>query len=163
MITFSSIIDSITQILCQLIGVLFILATVVFLWGVVQYVIARGAEEKIKESRQYIIYGLFGLFIMVAMWGIVNAAVLTFFGSGGGGFNQCQFFGGGSGGGGLGGNNNGNSSYTCGCLNNSTCEVSQTWSSSDGFCNSIQACLNCSLSYPGTRCVLLDEAICGNG
>src|SRR3989344_5730705 len=102
MITFSSIIDSITQILCQIIGVLFILATVVFLWGVVQYVIASGSEDKMKEGRQYIIYGLFGLFIMVAMWGIVNAAVLTFFGSGGGGFNQCQFFGVGGGGGGFG-------------------------------------------------------------
>ncbi len=94
MTTFSSIINSITQILCQVIGLLFVLATVVFLWGIVQYVIASGSEDKMKEGKQYIIYGLFGLFIMVAMWGIVNAAVLTFFGSGGGGgFNQCQFFG----------------------------------------------------------------------
>ncbi|OGF73304.1 hypothetical protein A2W54_03965 [Candidatus Giovannonibacteria bacterium RIFCSPHIGHO2_02_43_13] len=90
MTTFSGIINAIVQILCQSIGMLFVLATVVFLWGVVQYVIAGGSEDKMKEGRQYIIYGLFGLFIMVAMWGIVNAAVLTFFGSGaGGGFNQC--------------------------------------------------------------------------
>jgi len=91
MITFAGIIASITQILCQIIGMLFILATVVFLWGVVKYVIARGSEDDINEGRQYIIYGLLGLFIMVAMWGIVNAAVLTFFGSQGGGFNQCTF------------------------------------------------------------------------
>jgi|SRR3989338_934905 len=90
MTTFSGLINSIVQILCQSIGMLFVLATVVFLWGVVKYVIAQGDEKKIEDGRSYIIYGLFGLFIMVAMWGIVNAAVLTFFGSGaGGGFNQC--------------------------------------------------------------------------
>ena len=64
----------------QLIGLLFVVATLVFLWGVIRYVIAGGDEDKLKEGRQYIIYGLIGLAVMLAVWGIVNAVVTTLFG-----------------------------------------------------------------------------------
>lgn len=57
---------------------LMILATVVFLWGVIRYVTAGGDEDKLKEGRQFIIFGLVGLFVMVAVWGIVTALVNQF-------------------------------------------------------------------------------------
>ena len=67
-------------ILEQLIGLMFVIATVVFLWGMIQYILAAGEEKKIGEARKRIIAGLIGLFFMVAMWGIVKVITSTFFG-----------------------------------------------------------------------------------
>ena len=81
MITFAKIIGNIEAILKQIIELLFLVATVVFLWGVIQYVIAGGDEKKVVQAKQQIIYGLIGLFVMVALWGIVFAIYRTLFGA----------------------------------------------------------------------------------
>ena len=78
--TIGNLITNIQGVMNQLIGLLFVVATLVFLWGVIRYVIAGGDEDKLKEGRQYIIYGLIGLAVMLAVWGIVNAVVTTLFG-----------------------------------------------------------------------------------
>jgi len=51
---------------------LILLATVLFLWGIVKYITAGGDEEKTKEARGMIIWGIVFLAIMVAVWGFVN-------------------------------------------------------------------------------------------
>jgi len=73
-----SILGQVSQILNSIIPILMILATVVFLWGVITYITAGGDEEKAKAGRGYIIWGLIGLFAMVAVWGLVLALVSTF-------------------------------------------------------------------------------------
>jgi|SRR3989344_3308717 len=60
------------------IPLLMVAATVFFLWGVLQFVTSGGDEDKRKEGRDHIIYGLIGLFIMVAVWGLVGAIQGTF-------------------------------------------------------------------------------------
>lgn len=87
--TFSSLFGAIEGVLCGIIPLLFILATVVFLYGVVKYVLANGDEKQLASGRSFMIYGLIGLFVMVAMWGIVTAAVNSFFGGNSGGGNSC--------------------------------------------------------------------------
>ena len=67
-------------ILRQIIGLLFTAGTIVFLWGMVQYILAAGDEKQIKEARQKIFGGIIGLFMMTAMWGIVKVIANTFFG-----------------------------------------------------------------------------------
>lgn len=54
-----------------------ILAVAVFLWGIVKYVTAGGDAEKEKGARGYIIYGLIGIFVLVAFWGIVAVIANT--------------------------------------------------------------------------------------
>jgi TRAP-type C4-dicarboxylate transport system permease small subunit len=61
-----------------IIGMLFPLATAIFLWGAIEYMRAAGDEKKIKDAKQKIIYGIIGLTLMVAVWGIVKAIVTTF-------------------------------------------------------------------------------------
>ncbi|MEK9183501.1 MAG: pilin [Patescibacteria group bacterium] len=61
-----------------IIPLLMVAATVFFLWGVLQFVTSGGDEDKRKEGRDHIIYGLIGLFIMVAVWGLVGAIQGTF-------------------------------------------------------------------------------------
>src|SRR3989338_861809 len=60
---------------------LFLVATVVFLWGVVKYISAGGDEEKTKEERQMIIWGVIFLAVMVAVWGFVNIVLDFIFGT----------------------------------------------------------------------------------
>lgn len=57
------------------------IATLLFMYGVVRYVIAQGDEKKIAEGRQYMLWGIIGLTVMVAIWGFVNLVINTIFGS----------------------------------------------------------------------------------
>ena len=61
----------------KLIPLLVLVATVLFLFGVVRYIAAAGDEEKTKEARRLIIYGIIGLAIIIAVWGLV-AVVIDF-------------------------------------------------------------------------------------
>ena len=79
-LTLAALFTKTKGILEQIITVLFVAATVVFLWGMIQYILAAGEEKKIGEARKRIVVGLIGLFMMVAMWGIVKVITNTFFG-----------------------------------------------------------------------------------
>lgn len=61
------------QILNPLISLLFVLATVVFLWGVIQYVIgSQGQEKTLEQGKKVMVWGIIGMFIMASAWGIVR-------------------------------------------------------------------------------------------
>jgi len=47
------------------------LGVVVFFWGIVRYMTSAGDEEKRKDARANIIFGIIGLFVMVSIWGII--------------------------------------------------------------------------------------------
>lgn len=82
--TLKTAIDSVIGILKDsVIPVLFTLATVYFIWGVLSYIMAADDEKKVAEARYYITYGLIGLFIIVSMWGIVSLIARTFISGGG--------------------------------------------------------------------------------
>ncbi len=61
----------------SLIGV----ATMIFMYGVIQYVIAKGDEKALASGRSYMLYGIIGLTVMVAVWGFVNLIIYTLFGA----------------------------------------------------------------------------------
>ena len=47
-------------------------AVVVFLWGVMQFVMSAGDDEARAKCRNHIIWGVIGIFVMVSLWGLVN-------------------------------------------------------------------------------------------
>lgn len=57
------------------------IATLVFMYGVVVYVIAKGDEKQLSSGKTYMLYGIIGLTVMVAVWGFVNLIVYTIFGT----------------------------------------------------------------------------------
>ena len=65
-------------ILGSVIPVLMVLATIVFIWGVIKYVLSAGSDDRKKEAKNLIIWGLIALFVIVAMWGLVNVIGSTF-------------------------------------------------------------------------------------
>lgn len=54
------------------INFLLVLATLVFLWGILKYITAGGDATKIAEARSYIIWGIIGLAVMASVWAIIN-------------------------------------------------------------------------------------------
>lgn len=61
-------------IINPLIWLLLILATLIFLWGTVQFIISTGSgnEDGINAGKKHIVWGLVGLFIMLSSWGFIR-------------------------------------------------------------------------------------------
>ena len=75
--TIQSTIGVIGNIFSTLIPVLIVLGVVYFVWGVVQYVISSEEEAK-QKGKMRMIYGIIGLVVIVAMWGLVAIVQRTF-------------------------------------------------------------------------------------
>ncbi|KKT29032.1 hypothetical protein A3I36_04715 [Candidatus Giovannonibacteria bacterium RIFCSPLOWO2_02_FULL_45_28] len=60
-------------------GLLFALATLVFIYGVVEYMAGASNEEARTKGKTHMIWGLVGLFIMFSVSGII-AVLKNFFG-----------------------------------------------------------------------------------
>jgi uncharacterized membrane protein YidH (DUF202 family) len=56
---------------------LFAVAMVYFLYGLVQYLMSPDNEEINQTSKQHMLWGIVGLFIMVAVFGIMNLILNT--------------------------------------------------------------------------------------
>lgn len=54
------------------------LALLYFFWGLAQYILNAGDENKKKEGREIMIWGIVALFVMVSIWGIINVIQDTF-------------------------------------------------------------------------------------
>ncbi|MDP3762570.1 MAG: hypothetical protein Q8Q97_00665 [bacterium] len=76
--TADTVLVRVDRILQQVIPILLLVGTIVFLWGVITYLTAGPDQEKQKYGKYLIIYGLVGLFAMVAIWGIVRVLTQTF-------------------------------------------------------------------------------------
>ena len=74
---FDDAISTITNWLNDLIPLLIGIAVIVFLWGVVKYVIAGSDSTKRKEGGALMAYGILAIFVMVSVWGLVNILVDT--------------------------------------------------------------------------------------
>jgi len=76
-VTIGRIVCKVGDILNSVIPLVVILGIVYFVWGVISYVIASDEEAKTK-GRDRMIYGIIGLAVIVAMWGLVNILINTF-------------------------------------------------------------------------------------
>ena len=61
-----------SEILSPLITFFVVAAVVVFFWGVVEYMAGAGGGEGRAKGKRHIIWGLVGLFIMLAVAGILQ-------------------------------------------------------------------------------------------
>ena len=77
--TLANIINFFSCIIIKtIVPLLFSLAIAGFIWGIIQYLINPESEEKKKKAREYIVWGIIGLFVMVSMWGLVGVLSNTF-------------------------------------------------------------------------------------
>ena len=76
---FQDLIGRFINILDWIVLVIISLSVLTFVYGLLGYMFNVSDEGKRKESMNYILYGIIGLFVMVGIWGLVY--ILTeFFG-----------------------------------------------------------------------------------
>jgi hypothetical protein len=76
--TLQELVCAILGIMNMLVAVIVGIALLVFLWGVMRYVIASDVKSK-ADGRNFIIWGIIGLAVMLSVWGLVNFVKNTFF------------------------------------------------------------------------------------
>ncbi len=65
-------------IINPLIRLVFLVALVVFLWGVFGYVRNGDSDEARSTGRRHMIWGVFGMFIMISVFSIMAFVLNTF-------------------------------------------------------------------------------------
>jgi Na+/proline symporter len=76
---FQNLLGYITCIInMSVIPLIFALAVVMFVWGVVQFVINSDEEAKKAKGKQFMIWGIIALAVMVSVWGLVSILGNTF-------------------------------------------------------------------------------------
>ncbi len=75
--TIQSMLCKIGDILNAIVPILIALGIVYFVWGVVSYVIASDEEAK-TTGRDRMIFGIIGLAVIIAVWGLVHVLTATF-------------------------------------------------------------------------------------
>jgi preprotein translocase subunit SecE len=68
----------IKHIINPLIILLFVAAFVVFIWGIFQFLSNLEDDSKRTEGKQHMFWGLVGLFVMMAVFAIMNIVIGTF-------------------------------------------------------------------------------------
>lgn len=56
---------------------IFALAVVIFIYGLIKYLLSPDNEEVRKSSKQHMLWGVIGMFIMVAVFGIMTIILNT--------------------------------------------------------------------------------------
>ena len=91
--TLGDLIGELKDYALDAINFLLVLATLVFLWGIIKYINAGGDAAKVKEARSYILWGVIGLALMGGIWAIVKllGETVGVDGEGGEGIPQYNF------------------------------------------------------------------------
>ena len=59
-------------ILNPIIGFMFAVAVVMFIYGIVEYIWSADNEDKVAVGKKHMIWGIVGMFIMIGVYGILN-------------------------------------------------------------------------------------------
>ena len=77
--TIAQFLDKINlYILNPLILLAFFIAFLVFFWGVITFIASQTTDTGREEGKRKIFWGLFGMFIMVSAYGLINLILNTF-------------------------------------------------------------------------------------
>jgi hypothetical protein len=74
------LIDQFQVLVMRLVPIVIGLALLVFLWGVLRYLFSKDDTAK-GEARNFMMWGIVALFVMVSVWGIVTILSQTIFGT----------------------------------------------------------------------------------
>lgn len=77
-ITIGGFIGQMTVVLNTIAPFIIGLAVLVILWGIFGYIGHAGEEEKRAEARQFVVWGIIGVFFMLSIWGFVNVLDRSF-------------------------------------------------------------------------------------
>lgn len=68
----TNLLNSISRLVDGALPVVVGLALLAFFWGLMKFIFAAGSEDNKEDGKRIMIYGLIGMFVMVAVWGLVG-------------------------------------------------------------------------------------------
>ncbi|HEY4480390.1 MAG TPA: hypothetical protein VJB58_02895 [Candidatus Paceibacterota bacterium] len=68
----TDIINMFINIGLRLIPLLGAIAFLMFIWGVARFIRAAGNEKELKDSKNLLVWGVVGMFVLITIWGIVS-------------------------------------------------------------------------------------------
>ena len=69
---FKDVIGQALKIIGTLIPILFALAFLVFFWGLSKFILHSGNEAEVKKGKDYMLWGILALFLLVTSLAIIN-------------------------------------------------------------------------------------------
>lgn len=75
----NTLLNKIIEVILQPIVVLmFVVALVVFFWGIVQFISKSNTDDGREKGKRNIVWGVVGMFIMFSVYGIIHFILQTF-------------------------------------------------------------------------------------
>ena len=68
----ADLIRSVTNIVSLLIPLVIGLAILFFFWGIARFILSADNEEKRKQTKHLLIWGVVAMFVLVSIWGIIS-------------------------------------------------------------------------------------------
>jgi hypothetical protein len=65
-------IDKFIELVSAIVPLLIGCAIIVFFWGIVKFLLHADDEKAVAEGKQTMVWGLIGIFVIVALWSIVG-------------------------------------------------------------------------------------------
>lgn len=65
------------NIVTPLVALVFALATLLFIWGIFEFMFSSGDPGKRAQGSNHILWGVVGMFIMVSVYGIIRLVLST--------------------------------------------------------------------------------------
>ena len=59
-------------ILRPLIGLMLIIAMIVFAWGIIEWIYGADSEDKVSQGKRHVIYSIIGFVLIAGVWAILN-------------------------------------------------------------------------------------------
>lgn len=69
---FTAVTDKFGEVVSALVPIVIALAFVVFVWGLITFILASGDEAAKDEGKRRMIWGVLALFVIVSIWGIIE-------------------------------------------------------------------------------------------
>lgn len=63
--------DELVSVLKIVLNISIMIAFIAFFWGLAKFILASGNEKAITDGKQFMLYGIFALFALVSMQGIL--------------------------------------------------------------------------------------------
>ncbi len=76
--TVSQLISRVQSVVNLIIPFIVGLAVLVIIYGIFTFISSAGDEEKRATAKQFIIWGIIGVFIMISVWGLISILVNSF-------------------------------------------------------------------------------------
>lgn len=73
-----NLVGAISDVIIEpLIWLIFTIATLYFLFGLVKFILSRDNQTERKKGQSHMFWGIVGMAIMVSAWGIINLIIGT--------------------------------------------------------------------------------------